>query len=821
MDKTFKYGFILNRFLKKYFSKISSSQDDINQLLSILSDQCHPVFLGKDVNFVDYLYLNHLLKSHKQKPIGTVNELLRFFFETPGGIVQNINISRKYPKEKGIAFLMKEHYPSLIFLRKSSLIHFKSREFLENPLLPLLKIQKTLEDPIILIPQALLFEKKPKDFKHAVDREKNGNFLKSAYQIFRHYKKGFASFLDPINLRSFMAQHQEKSLEDIADALWARVIFRLDKEEQITKGPVIRGKKLKFEQIINTPAVQKAITVNAIERKQTPEESKKYAQKILKKMAADYRVGYADPLFNIVTFLLKKLYNDVDVDSVGIQKLKQLSKNYTPILIPCHKSHVDYLVLSETLYRHGLVPPHIAAGDNLMFFPMGPIFRKGGAFFIKRSFRDNPFYATLFKEYLAHLLKDRFSIEFFIEGGRSRTGKLLPPKTGLLSMLLEAFHYGTNKKVAIVPISLSYEKVIEEKSYLKEISGGEKEKENLNNLINSRKLLKSRYGRIHIRFGESIKLDEYFSNTPDPLKTLKQDTDNLAYETLHRINDAFLTTASGLLGTVLMSFTQNPIDFNIILGRFLALYHYINHKKTRCSTALKTPSLALDEAMLFFQQSKQLILIDQDKELFELPPQKRVAVEYYKNNIIHLILPELLILTVMQQEDTLPDIKHAVLTLAMLFQDEFTLQHPEDVLKNIPETINLLLDQGIISQNKESYKLHHSEKGMDPVLFINLLKTYFESYIFTIEYLLALPKNKKHEYKGIIKSLISKGIKQREQLSYFESIHKNKFENCIKTLKRNDVITYQFEGKHRYLVIKNREKIETQKTFLTSYLEVL
>jgi len=189
-----------------------------------------------------------------------------------------------------------------------------------------------------------------------------------------------------------------------------------------------------------------------------------------------------------LNLIFSKLYSEIDIPEKDINYIKDLLKTHTVILAPSHKSHIDYLVLSYMFYLNGLVPPHIAAGDNLSFFPMGYIFRRSGAFFLKRSFRHDKFYYTIFKQYLTKLLKDGFNIEFFIEGTRSRTGKLLPPKIGMLSMFFDAFWENINKRIAILPVAVNYEKIIEEKSYVRELSGAEKQKENLNAVLSNRKL---------------------------------------------------------------------------------------------------------------------------------------------------------------------------------------------------------------------------------------------------------------------------------------------------------------------------------------------
>src|SRR5690606_28085461 len=153
---------------------------------------------------------------------------------------------------------------------------------------------------------------------------------------------------------------------------------------------------------------------------------------------------------------------------------------------------------------NGLVPPHIAAGKNLNFFPVGRIFRRAGAFFIRRSFKDNKGYTLAFREYLKKLVQEGYWIEFFLEGGRSRTGKMLTPKFGMLKVIVDAIKSGAAPDLHFVPVYVGYEQVIEEKAFSRELGGAEKKKENLGALISATKVLWAKYGRLYVSFGEPI-----------------------------------------------------------------------------------------------------------------------------------------------------------------------------------------------------------------------------------------------------------------------------------------------------------------------------
>ena len=195
--------------------------------------------------------------------------------------------------------------------------------------------------------------------------------------------------------------------------------------------------------------------------------------------------------------------------------MRKAAKKAPLVIVPTHRSHVDYLVISYVFYNRGLIPPHIAAGINLSFFPLGYIFRRCGAFFIRRTFKDNPVYGMTFRHYLRKILKEGHWVEFFPEGGRSRTGKVLPPKLGMLRELLDAVADGVREDVYFCPVSISYEKVVEENAYRKELSGGAKKSESVGGVLKATKVLVTKHGRLSLRFAEPISTRD-FLNKQEP-----------------------------------------------------------------------------------------------------------------------------------------------------------------------------------------------------------------------------------------------------------------------------------------------------------------
>ncbi len=195
----------------------------------------------------------------------------------------------------------------------------------------------------------------------------------------------------------------------------------------------------------------------------------------MEEIAANFSYEMIRLTDRILGFTWNRLYQGINVHNA--ERVRQLAHDgHEIVYVPCHRSHMDYMLLSYVLYHQGLVPPHIAAGINLNFWPAGPIFRRLGAFFIRRTFKGNKLYSTVFREYLGELFSRGYSVEYFVEGGRSRTGRLLDPKTGTLSMTIQAMLRGGTRPITLVPIYIGYEHVMEVGTYAKELRGATKEK---------------------------------------------------------------------------------------------------------------------------------------------------------------------------------------------------------------------------------------------------------------------------------------------------------------------------------------------------------
>ncbi|MFG6176556.1 glycerol-3-phosphate 1-O-acyltransferase PlsB [Halomonas sp. THAF12] len=345
-------------------------------------------------------------------------------------------------------------------------------------------------------------------------------------------------------------------------------------------GPDLSHRRTLIEGVVASPEVERTIVELAGDAPATQARLRRRARRYGGEIAANMSYPVLRFLDGLLGRLWNRLYDGVDVH--GIERVTALAGRHTLVYVPCHRSHIDYLLLSYVLYAQGLMPPHIAAGRNLNMPLIGPLLRRGGAFFMRRSFRDQPLYTRVFDEYLHRLLSRGHSLEYFIEGGRSRSGRLLAPRPGMLAMTLGSFlrrPASDGRPLSFIPVYIGYERILEEASYQRELGGGAKRKESPLALLGVLGRLRQPYGRVTVNVGEPLALDAFLDECqPDwrqdigePRPAWRTGAVSRLGETLaRRINAAATLNPVNLVALSLLATPHRAIEAEL-LERQLAL----------------------------------------------------------------------------------------------------------------------------------------------------------------------------------------------------------------------------------------------------------
>ena len=473
------------------------------------------------------------------------------------------------------------------------------------------------------------------------------SWLRKIFVIIFSGRDNLIRFSRPVELSQLPKQEHSKELAHKLIRV-ARVHFK--RQKLATLGPKLPSRDQLYQGLLASPNVKAAIEEEAKNKNISIAQAKQNAIKLVDEIAANYNesmVGVGD---RILSWLWTKLYNGIEV--YNPERIQELTdKGHEIIYMPCHRSHMDYLLLTYVIHNQGLVPPHIAAGINLSFWPAGPIFRRCGAFFLRRSFKGNKLYSTVFREYLSQLFIKGYAVKFYTEGGRSRTGRLLPPKTGMLAMTLQSILRGVDRPISIVPVYIGYEHVMEVNTYLGELAGQTKKKESVFGVFKTIGKLKN-YGKGNVNFGEPISINQYLNqhqpnwreDTADieKPKWLIPTVGALADEVMVNINNAAAINAVTLMSCILLNTEKQAMTKTELLNtmtnylRLLQIAPYNND----ISLPEQSAEQLLEHALTLekFEQVEQGL-----SKLIRVKPAESVLLNYYRNNVLHLFaIPSLI-----------------------------------------------------------------------------------------------------------------------------------------------------------------------------------
>ncbi|MEZ9724259.1 glycerol-3-phosphate 1-O-acyltransferase PlsB [Vibrio splendidus] len=575
-----------------------------------------------------------------------------------------------------------------------------------------------------VIPATVLWGRKPGKENNQKPYLQAMNGLEKSKAVLLAGRDCLVRFSPVVSLRYMANSHGTDSTIAHKLARVARIHF--SRQKLAASGPNLPSRQALFDRLLKSEAIKKAIEDEAESKNISIEKASKEAQDIMDEIAANFSYSLIKRGEKILGWLWNKLYQGLHISNAStVRKLAQ--DGHEIVYVPCHRSHMDYLLLSYVLYHEGMVPPHIAAGINLNFFPAGPIFRHGGAFFIRRSFKGNKLYSTIFREYLAELFAKGYSVEYFSEGGRSRTGRLLQAKTGMLAMTIQAMLRGMNRPVTLVPVYIGYEHVMEVATYAKELRGKRKEKENASLVIRTLRKLRN-FGKGYVNFGEPIQLNQYLNeHAPewtkdiDPMGTSKPQwmnpvVNDLATKMMTHINDAAATNALTLCATALLASRQRALSRDSLVSQINCYLSLL--KNVPYSDTFTVPKDSAEDLVKHAESlNKFLIESDSMGDIISLDRHQSILMTYYRNNIIHLFaLPSLIAqMTIRQHGLTIDAIQENVAAIYPFLKKELFLSYDEAQLESVVASIiGELVGQGmlVVSDNQVTINQSNSQALM-------------------------------------------------------------------------------------------------------------
>jgi glycerol-3-phosphate O-acyltransferase len=452
--------------------------------------------------------------------------------------------------------------------------------------------------------------------------------------------------------------------------------------------------------------------------------------------------------------------------------------------------------------------PHVAAGKNLSFWPLGPLFRRAGAFFIRRTFKGAPLYSKIFGSYLEKLLSEGFNIKIFIEGGRSRTGKLLSPKPGGLGMLINAYNNGACSDLFFVPIFIGYDRVLEEDAYIKEIEGGQKSPETLKGLISIHKFLKKKYGKVYMRFNEPISIKDYikeknFDAAKTSTKEYMQFVKNFGYKLINSINTNAVATPHGIIASAVLNCPKNSFTKKLMTDRINTYMNMLMFMDAELSESLLIDQdYTLDAVINNFIARNFLELADEDDDemtehtIFIVKDNKRPILDYYKNSVIsffvHFAYTAVAILEIDRFKFSAPDLINRFNFLEKMFIDEFFFDEKTICEEDITKSLKGFINEGIIVPDPSDFDMFNiTSQGLRKLKWLAaFLLPFLESYKTTLLYFEKYGPDK-HEGKDRVKKIHAIGTKlyKGKIITLKESLSHINYKNAANFFTKNEIIS--------------------------------
>jgi len=679
----------------------------------------------------------------------------------------------------------------------------------KDPVQCIIRAQRASAKPIYIVPQLFFFGKKPEGTRLTLvdflfgSATKPGQ-LRRLITLFNRPDKINIEISEPIDLKALLSQPDIAAMDLDQQSLHLRryLLDQINRHRQGITGPYLKSKQELRESILTSDPLQDFMKAYGQERELSIQRVHQRANSHLSNISAKYNPAVIKVLAAIVRWVIYTMFDGESMNDDGLNRIKIVSHKGPLIFIPCHKSHIDYLILSYVMYMNNMPCPHIAAGDNLSFWPLGTLFRRGGAFFIRRTFKGAALYTKVFNAYIHKLLEEGFNVEFFIEGGRSRTGKLILPKLGLLSSLLRAYREGACNDMIFVPIYVGYDRVLEERSYLNELEGGEKNPESLTQVIKASRFLRKRFGKIYINFHEPISLQDLLSSEGLTMKGLQGEAfdsfcRNLGFRVIRAIDRVSVVTPHGIVAAVILNSDTPRLSYSRLLSGVDVYMRHLNRQNAKLSdTLVHDRNRAIRQTVDDYIQNRCIEPIEpaadgeetaEDGTHYIIADSRRFILEYYKNNCVTFFLPAayvaLAIIVRESPEFSALEIAADYAFFQILFKNDFAFDvnmPPEEAVRG---NLNIFLSENILAAHPtvpEMYSI--SAEGLIRLrVFAAFLKTYLESYWITIK-CLQQEQNRAESSDDRLKRILQTGSQmyRDREITRKESLSKVTYKNAVR-----------------------------------------
>ncbi|PCH84128.1 MAG: glycerol-3-phosphate 1-O-acyltransferase [Piscirickettsiaceae bacterium] len=566
-------------------------------------------------------------------------------------------------------------------------------------------------DDVLIVPVSVFWGRSPRKSDSLLgslftDGGFRSNIISRFFSVLFNGRQTILRFSEPVSLKTLVDDDQSASY--LTRKLSRVLRLHFARTRLATIGPDQPSPKKRAEELLAQPLVQKAIEREVRVKKVTEKQAKKQARGYAQEIAAVINIRAVVLLEKLLSKLWNKLYDGIV--SHHFSRIERLSREHQIVYVPSHQSHMDYLVLSYVLFNKGLAPPHVAAGINLNIPIAGPWMRRCGAFFLRRTFKGNVLYGAVFESYMGYLASKGTAVEYFVEGGRSRTGKKLKAKPGLLAMSVRSYLRDHKRSVVFVPVNFAYEKLVEGETYINELSGKPKKTESVMGVLRSIKALKEHFGEVHVNFGSPIHLNELLDKKAPNWRRDESAADQdwvpkvvttLGQQIMAGINQAAHVNAVGLLAMTMLSAPKQTMaedDLISHLNLYLALLKTVPYSKDVTVTEMDGKAIVAygEEFGVIQRHSHEM------GDIMSVDPHQAILMTYFRNNIVHLFALPSFIACCFISNPTLhkKQVIHWFKLVYPFLKSELSMQWNTRQLTAVTnKTLSCLVDEGLIKKD--------------------------------------------------------------------------------------------------------------------------
>ncbi len=597
-------------------------------------------------------------------------------------------------------------------------------------------------------------------------------------------------------LRSRFARRRGEESEKATDQFSAYVArqagLSLDIAERRLQGSRYKVPKFVADSLGNSAKFNTAIHELAIDQKKTDAELHQESRGYLNEMVAVPGTFHIDAMGQFGSFLVSLGYDPkIEYSAEGLERVRKMTRENPSALLWTHKSHVDGFAMYSACYQNDFPAPHILGGANMAFAGLGYLGRRAGAIFIRRSFQDNPLYKIVLRHYLGYLLEKRFPLSWAFEGTRSRVGKLMPPRYGLLKYVVEAARATDIKNVHIIPVSISYDLITDVTDYAAEQSGKMKQAESLRWFLGYLSSLRKPMGRIYIDFGEPVVLKEP-PPEDDPLALSR-----IAFEVAVQVNKVTPITLPSLITMCLLGAAPQALTVDEVMAELRALRNWAKERDIRMSAELaleQTEDIrALADIMI---ERGVLTRYDEGSEvLYGIAQEQQLAASYYRNTVIHhFVNKAILELALVKASDAAPEAARETFWaeaehLRNLFKFEFFYAPTEEFRNELREELSRYTDSWEVLLEQGRHAIHAMLGGMQPLVAHSTLLHYVEAYSVMADFWARLDGDQTQDEKACVAKVLTYGRQAylQRRISSEASVAKQLFQNAYQLMKHMEL----------------------------------